>query len=272
MTNDYIQDYDTTPTRSQLKAIFFEAAPWGGGDSVQNIRIIYQNDGIYGLTPYLNLNKQGNIATATSAVFSFLADKAKSEPQPEPNTDSDDAVKLLKYALLANARKNLLDAQTVEEGIDEHKDFLETTVIIAVGASCALPDAETQAALANGKVEPELPSNTITTPPIQLTNTHLGRSSGDQKDRESEVALRAEHCDALRLLVKNCLELGLSKEVDDAIAIATRLKRPAFVAIAELCKKEADPTNVAGATDNHAWTRLRDRLSGTAIEVETSLA
>ena len=247
---------------STLRDIYWEQKSYSDGFEEVAIKI-YTEQGIYGLAPYLNLNAGMTTSANAAVVFSFLSQKASTDPE---------AITLFKHALRVNARNNPLDAATLEEGMAEHEHFLETAVITDISASCALPDTSAPAALENGKSEPASPSTQITTPPIRLKDTALGQSSGERQNREEEVAIRGEHCDALRLLVKNCLELRLNKEVDDAIAIATRLKRPAFVAIAELCKKEADPTNVAGATDNHAWTRLRDRLSGTAIEVETSLA
>ncbi len=226
---------------------------------------VYEED-INELAPYLNLNLNMTTSTNASSVFSFLAEKAHTDPA---------AMTLLKRALRVNACRNQIDARTIEEQMANNQHFIATMMITHIHSTCVLSGATHRPALENSPHAPlaalELPSSQIASPAIRLADTALGQSRGEQEEREEQILFRADYCDALRLLVKSCLELGLHKEVDDAVAIATRLKKPAFVAIAQLCKKEADPTNVPGATDNHAWTRLRDRLSGKAIEAEVEV-
>ena len=244
-------------TLSTLRDIYGTLESGAGFESA--IQRLYNEHGAYGVAVYLNTNRV--LPKDASYVFSFLKEKSAENPA---------AINLFKHALRINARNNSLDFETLEKGIDSFREFMDTATISDVRLTCELPGATPAVALEN---EPHAapPETRITTPSVTLAETGLGPHD-DREEMEFEVTLRTEHCDALRLLVKNCLELGLSKEVDEAIALARKLDKPSFLAIAELCKKEAAPTNAPGATDGHAWQLLRNRLSGTAIEVEAEVA
>ena len=100
------------------------------GDFAPEIQKFYKAQGAYGLAPYLNLNGELTSPENATATFSFLATIAETDPA---------ALDLLRHALRVNARNNLLDARTLEEGMSDYREFLGTTTIKDIHASCALP-------------------------------------------------------------------------------------------------------------------------------------